>query len=312
MRIHVWTAAVLLSGAAVSARASEEPGLAELLERVGKYALRYEEEFKDLAAEETYMQKLFVHRNLRVQQVRTLKSDMVFVKFEGEHKWMAFRDVFEADGKLVRERKARLERLFQRVGNAAYGRAQQILEESARYNLGRMSRNFNLPMLALVFLDPENQSRFDFKKKGEDKIAGLLAAEIEYEEKDRPAFIRDGNGKDLFSKGSVWVDVNDGRLFRSELKVQDADGSYKVEISVEFAPWQEGGIWVPRQMQETCATIPLSADRMPGLRGSPGAEARGVDQGLSLQNVTHAGEYLEAVATYSGYRNFRDAAPALP
>jgi len=289
---------VWVSGMALGAAPADGPPLEELLERAGKYAQRYEAEFTDMAAEEAYTQRLYRSRGMGLQQLRSLKSDMVFVKFAGDLKWMGFRDVFEVDGDPVRERKARIEPLLQKAGAAAYGRAQQILDESARYNLGRTRRNFNLPTLAFVFLHPANQSRFKFQRHGKDTVDGAVVWEISYEEKARPAFIRDAKNNDLFSKGRLWVEEEEGRLVRSELYVQDAERTYEVALTAKFAPWREGGVWVPAEMQETCAFVPPDADRMPAMRGS------GV--GALLSNATgEEGEYVETLATYSNYRRFK-------
>jgi hypothetical protein len=295
----------------VATGGDDGPALAELLQKAGAYASRYEREFTDISAQESYSQKLFQSRNMRLQQARELESDIVFVRLGGDLRWMVFRDTFEVDGKSIRDREARLERLFAKTTtDATVVRAQEILDESARYNVGTMSRNFNLPTLALVFLHPENQARFKFKRKGQDKIEGTPAWAIEYEEKSRPAFIRDGSGTDLFSRGKVWIEPGEGRLLKSEFKVKDANGTFQVEITVHFAPWKDGGLWVPKEMKEMCSTIPPSADRMPGLRGS------GMAQNLS--NSSEAGEYVETAAVYSGYRafkvgtteTFREAEPA--
>ena len=43
---------------------------------------------------------------------RMLKSDLLLVRPQGSDAWMQFRDVFEVDGKAVRDRNDRLEKLF--------------------------------------------------------------------------------------------------------------------------------------------------------------------------------------------------------
>ena len=52
------------------------------------------------------------------------------------------------------------------TGAVAAGDAQivRINEESARYNIGNIYRNFNTPALALMFLEPEVQPRFKFRR----------------------------------------------------------------------------------------------------------------------------------------------------
>jgi hypothetical protein len=290
--------AALACGAPVSA-GDPEPALADLLQKAGAYAERYEREFSDLTAEETYTQKLFRHRSMRLQQVRTLRSDMVFVRLgDADLRWMAFRDVFEVDGKAVRERDARLETLFVKARGAAYGEAQQILEESARYNLGKTVRNFNMPTLALVFLHPENQPRFRFKRKGRTTVAGSTGWKIEYEETRSPAFIRDGANHNLFAHGSVVVAEDDGRLLRSHMAVKDAAQEFQVELTAEFGPWEKATIWVPREMREMCTFLPPAVDRVPNRRGTRTNLLAG------QTNISVDGEYVETLAVYSEYHPF--------
>jgi hypothetical protein len=293
--------AVVVFACSLPAGAGEPgPPLVDLLARAGAYSERYERDFADLTAEETYTQKLFRHRNLRLQQVRTLRSDMVFVRLgDSDLRWMAFRDVFEVDGKTVRERDDRLETLFVKARESAYGEAQQILEESARYNVGKTVRNFNMPTLALVFLHPENQGRFRFKKKGKTAVGSGAGWKIEYEETRSPAFIRDGANHNLFAHGSVVVGETDGRLLRSHMAVKDAVEEFQVEMTVEFGPWEGSEIWVPLEMREMCTFLPPAVDRVPNRRGT-----RGPNVLAGRTNISVDGEYVETIATYSQYHPF--------
>jgi hypothetical protein len=295
MRCFLQGAALLGLASVGWAGGPEGPALPDLLARAGEYAKRYEREFQDISADETYSQKLFEHRNMRLKQAREIRSDILFVRLGGDLRWMTFRDTSDVDGKPVRNREERLEKLFGKgASDPALDKAQQFLEESAKHNLGDIQRNFNLPTLVLVFLDPSNQERFKFKKKGKAAVEGVTGWEVEFEEKKSPAFIRAGD-TDLFTKGKVWLDETDGRLLRSEMKVKDATGAYQVEIRVEFGPWREGAVWVPRQMKEMCTYTPQSADRMPGMR----------EKGMSTINATDPGQYVETLATYSNYQAFR-------
>jgi hypothetical protein len=301
-------AAFLLVATMLAAAKAPPPdgALASLLDKAGRYSQLCEREFTDLIAEEKYEQKLLDAGHARLRNRRTLRSEVVFVKFEGSLRWMAFRDVFEVDGKPVRDRDARLARLFAGTPDpGAYDRAQEILEASAAYNLGAFSRNFNLPTLALVFLHPDNQARFAFKAKGADTIGKRPVAVVDYEEKASPAFIRDELGHDLFVHGRVWLDGATGRLVRSEVAVKrhlssdaydrtasDAAqlGTYQVEITVDFGPWREGGIWVPVAMKELCQTT-ASTVRPLGRAGS--------------SNITPGGPASESLQTYATYSSYR-------
>ena len=76
--------------------------------------------------------------------------------------FVQFRDVFEVDGGAVRDRSERLVKLFMNPSAAAKNRAAEIMRESARYNIGSIERNINVPVLALSFMHPRYQPRFKF------------------------------------------------------------------------------------------------------------------------------------------------------
>jgi hypothetical protein len=284
--------AVLGLSASVEAGAPEGPPLPEILEKVGAYCARYEQEFSSIAAEEFYVQKAFQQRNMRFTAQRTIKSDILFAQLGGDLRWATFRDAYEVDGKAVRERESRLELLFRHPSQDAFSKAQELLAESARYNVGNVGRNFNLPTLVLVFLHPENQARFKFKRKGKQTVDGMVGWGIEYDEQRTPMFIQDGNGKDLRTHGMVWAD-GDGRILRTSFKVADIYNENKVEITVDFSVWHEGGVLVPKTMREMYWYTPSA-------RASAGA-ALGLRERVPT-GQTDTGEYVEALATYSGYR----------
>ena len=77
--------------------------------------------------------------------VDVLRSDFLLVKIDNR-RWLPFRDVFERDGRPVRDRQDRLTKLF--LGgatNSALVQAEKIMNESARYNIGNGTRTINVP-----------------------------------------------------------------------------------------------------------------------------------------------------------------------
>ena len=85
----------------------------------------------------------------------------------GADAWMAFRDVFDVDGKPVRDRGERLAQLFLNRSMSTDRQIRKILDESARYNIGDIQRNVNTPVYPLLFLETANQFRFKFKQTKE-------------------------------------------------------------------------------------------------------------------------------------------------
>jgi hypothetical protein len=131
--------------------------LAELLRRLGDYVAEYERSFSDLVAEETYAQRVAPWawtEDARGRQVmvkactvckRTTRADLVFVRLTGEVPWASYRDVFEVDGRRVREHELRLVKLLSNPSADAQEQARKLLEASATYNIGPVKRTVNLP-----------------------------------------------------------------------------------------------------------------------------------------------------------------------
>ena len=194
---------------APKAEPAPDPVLATILEKAGAYVEEYGEAFRDVVAEEAYTQWNSGHR-------RHSRSDLVFVSIPGAIPWTCFRDVFEVDGLKVRERESRLEKLFLAEPRAsALKKADGIIVESAHYNLGAR-RTINVPTLPLLFLHPENQSRFRFERKGSRRFGDREAVEIAFAETARPTLVNDGGGGNVTASGRVFVDPRDGVVLRTE------------------------------------------------------------------------------------------------
>ena len=246
--------------------------LPEVLRRAGEQAAASEEKLAVTAAQEEYVQGLMLGRDNTPRARRTMVSDVVWVPTGDAMVWAFFRDVASVDGQPVRDRAARLEQLF--AGGAtleARGRAAQILEESARYNLGTR-RTVNSPTLALSALHPRNQSRFRFQASGADDTHGTRTLKVRFTETSGPALIRTSKGEDVPATGVLWIEPVQGTLIASELRL-DVRG-FPVEIKVLYRLEPRLAAWLPAEMREAY-----------------GSRSRSVGE-----------DRLEATAKYSGYR----------
>ena len=174
------TAALVL--AALLQAPAEQPSLAAVLERTQAYLERCYEKLTLVRATER-SQQTARFRNDPVTNVRNpsttsagrvLVSDVLWVPSEEPGLLAFYRDVYSVDGTPVRDRADRLLRLFPE-GATAKGREQanEILDESARFNLGRGRWNANFPTLALGFLYGQSRARFEFRERGRSKLARL-------------------------------------------------------------------------------------------------------------------------------------------
>ncbi len=232
-----------------TAPASDEamtPEVEAAVERAGSYAAAYETALSGLVAEERYVQRSLTYQGQTLtysaparrgqsqstireqpewvlEQERKLKSDFLLVKAQGEDRWMPFRDVFEVDGKAVREREERLQDLFLKAPATAAERAARINAESARYNIGFVERNINLPTLAMRLLDPGHRTQLTFRRMGEATISGVRTWEVAFTERGSPTIVRDAD-KDMPATGSFWIDPSTGRVVRSTMRLKVEGG----------------------------------------------------------------------------------------
>jgi hypothetical protein len=252
--------AATVSGAARSDSADAgDHELAELLRKAGRYVTEYRRSFDNLVAVETYEQQLHAFRLVR----RHTRSDIVFVALEKPFPWGAYRDVFEVDGQPVRDRNARLERLFATQGRTTVQQARAIRDESARYNLG-LYRDINEPTVPLMFLLPANQPRFRFERKGRRRFSGHEGIQVDFKEEGRPTMLRWKRRDDLPARGRFWIDAQKGIVFRSEILV---DLPYlrlgqprTARISVDYRLEPKLGLWVPSEMKEVYPDLNARAE----------------------------------------------------
>ena len=252
--------AVLLTAAS---RAQENPAPAApalplVLSKAATYVELYASHLSGLVMEESYVQDVqqinrFGYRTNTRGGVshRMLKSDLLLVRPQGSDAWMQFRDVFEVDGKALRDRNDRLEKLFLQPSKSTAAQAEKIVRESARYNIGDIERTINLPLLALTVLDREIQPNFQFRKTdtGEDlklpKSAAFAdrpgAVMVEFNETTVRTMITTPQGKNLRAHGRFWFAMPDAEVLMTELGVEDYTLSATVHVAYDRRP----GLTVP-------------------------------------------------------------------
>jgi len=254
-------AAVLGGFALMLATASaQEPQLADVLARAGAYVVEFQRQLSGIVAEEQYVQDVrypvaSTRFNPLLPRHRELKSDLLLVKPVGGERWLQFRDVFEVDGAAVRDRNERLMQLFVSPSASSASQTDRIAQESSRYNIGNLLRTVNVPVLALVVLDPRHQGRFRFKRSGHGtpllepgrpRPADVWI--VEYQEVQKQTMIRTTNGRDLSARGRFWIEPATGHVLASELVAEDL--SIRGTIDVEYETEPSIGLLVPSVMRE--------------------------------------------------------------
>jgi hypothetical protein len=231
-----------------SATPAQSAELRRLLARVADYVGTYQREYSTVVAEEDYEQS-DRRRNASPRSLR-LTSDLLLVRLDPQSGWVGFRDVYEVNGKPVRDRDQRLQRLFLDRSLEGRARLEAILAESSKYNLGPVTRTVNVPLFALTFLEKAWQSRFSFSLGGTEKIDGLALAVLDYRETASPTIASALDGADQPARGRFFVDSVSGAVVESQtIYGREAQGQF--EYRVRFRRDEKLGLWLPAEMKET-------------------------------------------------------------
>lgn len=277
MRIHTGPAkagryivgVLLLLGltSMVQAQLGNTPGsgFTTIIGSAMRYVIAYEQKFTLLAADETYVQELQRPPNPGDNLSRTnpgggmraggamsrlvIKSDFLLVQLGGDGEgWMPFRDAYEVKGAKVRNRDERLLKLFQGGDQDRFEKAAKLNEATASHNLGNVARTINIPTLAMMFLHPRVNERFEFTDEGEETIAGRVLRRAAYREVARPTLIKTTRGRDLALTGHLWIDPFTGTVVKTDLNA--ADPAVRCAITVTYRKDDALDFWVPSQMDE--------------------------------------------------------------
>ena len=175
----------------------------------------------------------------------------------GARGWVAFRDIFELDGRPVRDRQERLSRILQNVTPDSLDQARRIAAESARYNLDpnatHIDRTINVPMTALFYLRAANQPRSSFRLGKPERVNGVDCVTLQFTEQSLPRLIRTSD--DAPAQGTFWIDLaNGGRILKTEVRMQSGGAQLqwvRSQTSVTYARVDKLDLWVPVVMEET-------------------------------------------------------------
>ncbi len=279
----------LMAGVATvaSAQTPGDPQLEPVLARMGAYISGYAEKAALVVAVEEYTQTVMLDGAPVPIQPRRLVAEFAIVKTSDGSGWVGFRDVVEVNGRALVDRRDRLRSLFAATGTADATELQRIANESSRFNVGPVSRNFNVPTSAMFFFLPDNLARFAFTRKGTKKVNGVETWEVAVKETRSPTLIMTRAGADVPITGTLWIKPDDGTVVRTRLQlknfadqmtspVQGAPSQRpeinpaapqgrraaavptmywdKIEsaadIEVTYRPHSELGLWLPSEMAE--------------------------------------------------------------
>lgn len=253
-----------IPGAGAPAAAQSAP---DAIKSVRAFAEDYQRKAPSLVAFEEYVQDRTDRRGLPEHQVTT--AELVMVRLQSAASWITFRDVLTVNKRPVRDREERLLKLLQSPEPSALAQARRIAQESARFNLGRITRTMNVPDMALEYLQPRHGERIRFETRRNETIDGRPVVVLRFTESAGPSIVRNMAGADLLARGRVWAEPDSGAIVRTELLLEDRVS--KGTCTVEFQIDPRLGIRVPIKMTE---------------------------------RYDMTGETIDAVARYSDFRRF--------
>jgi len=246
--------------AALPVDGGQEPSLEAVLDRATRYVDNFYVQLSGIVAEESYEQRSRAtggigSRSYRNQYVK-LRSDYLLMRPEGSDRYYGFRDVFEVDGRPVRDRQNRLTQLFLNPSASVERQIEGILNDSARYNVGDVVRNINTPTLALLFLREAYRPGFEFEHvSDESPPLGFDYPNnapniwvVKYRETSSTTVFAGGNDRDLPAHGRFWIEPTTGRVLVTELALEDPE--INTLVAVTFQMNETIGHFVPVEMRE--------------------------------------------------------------
>jgi hypothetical protein len=251
MRRLLFIVAAAIAGGAWSG-AVRDDSVKEVVRRMAIYVDRYGERASIVVATERYTQRVKSGPQAAVRERATV-ADFAIVKAVGFGGWVGFRDVVEADGVRISDHEDRLLRVLENV-TGSFDEAARLSDESARFNIGPIARNFNVPTAALFFFVPDNLERFKFRRKAADGDVW----EIAFRETAHPTIVRTPEGRSIASEGTLWVSAADGTVVRTRLRMafgargsafSPASGEAVVDVTYSLVP--AVGLWLPATMSES-------------------------------------------------------------
>ncbi len=183
---------------------------------------------------------------------RRLGSDILLLRLPSGG-FNGFRDVAQVDGREVAERGERIRRLFLDEGKDP-NETRGLIEESARFNIGDIERNLNLPTLILPLLlsdTPGGMERLELAAVS-DETGDDGTCAVAFRETRGPYLVGTRHGRELPLRGTLYVTPENGWFERVSIQA-GRPAMEHIELTVEldsFVGWDEP---LPSRMTEIYA-----------------------------------------------------------
>ena len=234
----VMLAAAMLRGtSAAPGPADQDLSVKALVAAASGYVARYTRDFAFLIADERYSQ---TRTGAGETQNRFLRSELFVTYLPADGEWVAVRDVIDVDGVPVPDREDLRTLLSRR--EISRGLVREVVAKNARYNIGRVTRNFNEPTLPLLLIEARRVRGVHFERKDVVREAGATLATLAFAERGRPTLIRGPNGP-IPAKGEIVIEAGTGVVRRTTFEL-DKDG-FRVTLTTVYGRDARLGLWLP-------------------------------------------------------------------
>lgn len=226
----------------------------QVVARARQYLVEWQQQLAAIVAEEHYEQQVWEMRGAGQftryidHPARRLESDVLLIRSPAGGVWLSFRDVMVVDDVPVRDRRHRFDELFSSPNSKVIASARRIADESARYNVGRWTRNVNTPTTTLIFLNPEYADNTTFRRDADEELHGTAVAVIRFDQRRAPFAIRQLDGTPQPASGRIWVEADSGRILRTSLNIQAQATAGRV--TVDFGRVSGLDVMVPFRMED--------------------------------------------------------------
>ena len=228
------------------ATAQDGRAVSALVDAAATYVMRYQQELTAVVADESYTQHVLAQ--IPRDGSRPLKAALtseIFFMFTAGHDWMAIRDVRTIDGRALENRPDPRHALQELPAPEVAGRFKVY---NSRFNVGRVTRNFNEPTLSLLVLDDRHRARFAFERSRVRRTAEGSLITLKFKEQRGPTLIRNLRGEDAFAAGEISIEAGTGRVTNAVLAV--TIDSVRATLSTRYEFEKRLGIMVPIRFGE--------------------------------------------------------------
>ena len=270
---------VVLAGGVILAQAPA-PDVVALLDRAAALGAALEQRAPALVVEERYAQTAETSRNMggstmgvtgggagpamqegdTVRTKQQSRSELLLVRRQAAPlTWSAVRNVLEVGGKASDNAAGRLDGL---AANRAGLEAQWagLGDASRKVHVGAVDHETVAPTAALAALRADQRDRMTFRKDGEEKVRGTLAWKITFAELRGPTLFKTRGNVPLPARGTLWIDPQTGKVFRTKVEAGDGLTTEQWRIDVDYAAAAALDAMLPSEMRDRYQSLQGKTD----------------------------------------------------